>query len=477
MLNSHCQIQERHAHPYRWMIFTAMLLGEIMDVLDASILNVAGDSIREDFALSASHFEWAVSSYALSMGMFLIISGRLGDIYGRKLTLACGLAVFGLASAGCAAATSAEVLIIMRFIQGIAGALILPQGLSLLKECFNEQDLAKALAIFAPVLGAMSIAGPVLGGWIIDKDVFGLGWRAAVALNIPLTIVSLMIVVFCVDNRDVNAEKKNLDITGAMLMIVSCGMLVYPFLYGGIQNIGLSDAVIFAMSAFCFYLFYLHQKKMVLIGKVVLVEPGLFANHKIMIGMICMALFFSFFLGSQLAFTLLLQMSYGYDAALAGLSSLPLTVGTFLGAASSGAFLLKLIGGRILQLGSAIQILGFLLIGYEIQYQPECVDRITLMMFISGLGAGLVISSLISIIITEAKKEEIGSCSGLLSATQSISAVVGIAICTGLIMPDHAHSSSLLNYKNIVIIEGVAMTVFFMLATIFLSRYKITKKI
>src|SRR3546814_19247219 len=120
------------------------------------------------------------------MGASLIIAGRLGDIFGRRRMFLTAMTAFAFTSLLCAAAPTIGVLIAGRFRQGAAGALLLPQGFAMLRQVFAADELGKAMAIFGPMLGVAAIAGPVVGGAIVQADVFGLGWRFALAVNVPI---------------------------------------------------------------------------------------------------------------------------------------------------------------------------------------------------------------------------------------------------------------------------------------------------
>lgn len=148
---------------WRWLILAVMILAEIMDLLDASIVNVAGPDLERSLGAGSVGLQWVIGGYALTLGAGLVLGGRLGDRYGRRRMFLIGLAAFTVTSLLCAVAPNIESLIAFRLLQGTAGAMLLPQGLGLLRENFSGPELTKVFAIFGPVLGLGGIIGPVLG--------------------------------------------------------------------------------------------------------------------------------------------------------------------------------------------------------------------------------------------------------------------------------------------------------------------------
>src|SRR5215469_17601608 len=151
------------SHPRRWLILALILAAECMDLLDGTIVNVAAPTIREDLHSSASALQWVIGGYALAFAVGLITGGRLGDIYGRKRLFVIGSLGFVVASLSCAFAVSSEMLIACRMAQGFAAAMLIPQGLGILRSVFAPTDLGSAFAVFGPVIGGSAVLGPIIG--------------------------------------------------------------------------------------------------------------------------------------------------------------------------------------------------------------------------------------------------------------------------------------------------------------------------
>src|SRR4051794_14203047 len=149
---------------YRWVALFVILAVEVMDLLDALVTNIAGPVIRADLGGSYSLIQWLGASYTLAMSIGLLTGGRLGDIFGRRRMFLIGAAGFTLASLACGLAQTPGQLISARAVQGLFGAIMLPQGLGMIKQIFNPAEQAKAFGAFGPVMGLSSVGGPILAG-------------------------------------------------------------------------------------------------------------------------------------------------------------------------------------------------------------------------------------------------------------------------------------------------------------------------
>src|SRR5262249_42979393 len=163
--------------PRRWAGLVGILVAGVMDLLDATIVNVAAPSILRDLEATYAQFEWVVSGYVLGFAALLITGGRLGDIYGRKRIFLLGVAGFTVASALCGLAVSPAMLIAARFLEGARAGLMVPQILAIIHVPFPPQERGKVFGIWGGVLGSASVAGLVLGGVLVQWNLAGWGWR------------------------------------------------------------------------------------------------------------------------------------------------------------------------------------------------------------------------------------------------------------------------------------------------------------
>ncbi|WP_327387869.1 MFS transporter [Streptomyces sp. NBC_01207] len=220
------------AYRWRWLALTALLLGEAMNLLDATIVQVAAPAIHTDLGGSVSDVQWFTTAYTLPFAVLLITGGRLGDIAGRRRMFVAGTTGFMLASAACALAPTVSLLIAFRVVQGAAAAVIIPQTIGLIKTMFSGGEMAKALGSIGPVMGLAAVCGPVLGGVLTHADLFGSSWRAVFLVNVPLSVVVLAIAPKMLEDRAPN--RPTLDLTGTFLAVLGIGLVVYPLIAGDI---------------------------------------------------------------------------------------------------------------------------------------------------------------------------------------------------------------------------------------------------
>src|SRR4051812_28142836 len=170
----------------RWLVLAIVLVAEIMDLLDSTVITIAAPTVRAELGGSTATMQWWAAGYTLAFGVFMIIGGRLGDVFGRRRIFVVGIVGFTAASAACALAPSPDVLIATRVLQGGFGALLIPQGLGIIKTVFPPAEMGGAFAAFGPVMGLAAVGGPVLAGWLVSADLLGTGWGLIFLLNPPL---------------------------------------------------------------------------------------------------------------------------------------------------------------------------------------------------------------------------------------------------------------------------------------------------
>ncbi|QKW18420.1 MFS transporter [Kitasatospora sp. NA04385] len=415
---------------WRWLILVAMIVAEVMDLLDASIVNVAGPDLERSLGAGSVGLQWVIGGYALTLGAGLVLGGRLGDRHGRRTVFLIGLAAFTTASLLCALAPNTGTLIAFRLLQGAAGAMLLPQGLGLLRENFSGPELTKVFAVFGPVLGLGGIIGPVLGGFLIEGDFFGLGWRSVFLVNLPVGLAALVVAAKFVPEK-AGDRTVRVDLTGAALVVASCALLVLPLNQGQENGWPLWTWLCMAGSAVGFALFALQQRRAAAAGREPLVAPGLLRKPAFTVGLGGIALFFGGLVGTQLVLTLFLQIGRHFTAGEAGLGNLPLAVGTAIGGAVSGAFLADRIGRKVLQIGPLVQLTGAAVLWWELDGLDAAsfsIWDIAPGLAVAGVGAGLVIAALFGFVLAAVDDDEIGSASGVLSAVQAVGGSTGVAV-------------------------------------------------
>jgi EmrB/QacA subfamily drug resistance transporter len=447
--------------PRRWWILAVMLTAEIMDLLDSTIVNVAGPSLRRDLGASPSQLQWIIGGYALALGASLVLGGRLGDRYGRRTMFLIGLVSFTAASLLCAVAPSNDWLITFRLVEGVAAAMLLPQGFGLIRQAFPPEEFGKAFAVFGPVFGLGGILGPVVGGFIIQSNLFNIGWRNVFLVNIPIGIVATAL-AWRMLPRQSGDRAVSVDFISVFLVAGASGLLVLPLIQGQQAGWPLWTWLSFGVAAVGLVGFYLRNRQVAASGRAPLVDPTIFNYRSYTTGLGGLFLFFAGFTGVYLVVTLFLQIGERYSARDAALGNVPIALGTALGGMLSGAVLSEKFGRKVLQFGAIFQIVGaaLLLVGLRDITHFHLLQLVAGMV-VSGFGTGLVVAALFDTIISAISGNAVGSASGLLSAVQSVSSSVGVAVFgTAFFAGVTDHRSPVLGFRHALIIQIVFVSVF-----------------
>jgi EmrB/QacA subfamily drug resistance transporter len=454
---------------HRWLILGIVLAAEIMDLLDSTIVNVAGPSLKEKLGATPSALQWVIGGYTLTLGAGLVLGGRLADRYSRRNVFLIGLASFTLSSLLCAIAPNIQSLIAFRLLQGFAGAMVLPHVIGFIRDVFPPEELGNAFAIFGPVFGLGGILGPIIGGFIIDGNIASTGWRAVFLVNIPIGIVNIALAWKYLPKR-ASDHSINIDLLGSILIVVASGLLLLPLIQGQESGWPLWTFLSLGASVVGFAIFTVQQRWVISRKRTPLVDPDIFKARTYNLGLAGIFIFFAGFTGVYLIITLFLQIGERYSARGAGIANIAIALGTAIGGALSGAVLADKFGTRVLQFGAIAQISGALLLFFALpDMQSFNFWHIAPGMLVSGFGTGLVVAALFDAILLAIKDELVGSASGVLSAIQSIASSVGVAIF-GTIFFNQVTSGQIdKGFRNAALLQ-IGLVSIFLVITFFLPK-------
>ena len=215
-----------------WLGFLVVLAASVMDLLDSTIAQTAAPAIRRDLGGSYAALEWISAAYTLAMAVTLLLGSRLGDLFGRRRVLLVGIGGFVAASALCSLARSPGVLIAGRALQGAVAAVMVPQGFGLIRELFGDEGQQKAFGVFGPVMGLAAVAGPLVGGALVNLNLAGTGWRAIFLVNVPIGLLAIQAGRRYLPRSAPSAPGAGLDVPSIALAIGGGFALVYPLIEG-----------------------------------------------------------------------------------------------------------------------------------------------------------------------------------------------------------------------------------------------------
>jgi EmrB/QacA subfamily drug resistance transporter len=414
--------------PGRWKSLAVILAAAFLVGLDFFIVNVSIPAIRSDLNATFAEVQFVIASYGLTYAVLLISGGRLGDVYGRKRMFIWGASAFTAASVLCGLAPSPVFLIAARALQGVAGALVFPQVLSIMQVTFPISERAKAFGLFGTVIGTSSFSGNVLGGLLVSADFMGLGWRPIFLINLPLGVLTILAAArFVKESRSPKARR--LDLGGVALLTGALALLLYPLIQGRESGWPLWSFLCMAASLPALALFVIYEKRVMRRGGSPLVELDLFHDRIFVIGLISGVCFFSGAAAFFLISTVFLQNGLGYSPSQAGFTFAWFAI-AFLLSSLSTIRVQPLLGSRIINLGAAMMAAGLMLLLWLTAYLGEALTMLNVapVLLIYGAGQGFVMPTLISTILINIRGHDAGSASGVLSTVQQLSFATGVAV-------------------------------------------------
>lgn len=410
--------------PLRWIVFAVVFAANLMDIFDATIVNVAGPAIHDDLGGGPSTLQWLSAGYTLAFAVLLIAGARLGDILGRRRLFLVGSAGFTIFSALCAVAPDVTVLIVFRVLQGAFGALMIPQGFGLMRQVFDDDEFDKATGLFGPVMGLPLLAAPIVAGLLVDADLWGTSWRLVFLINVPIGVVCFALAVKALPRGATHAGLK-LDYLGVWLVGLALVALIYPLIQG--QPDGW-PAWTFVLLGLGLALLYAFVRRTFRRRDDALIEPSLLRNRTYLSGLAVSLALFGAFSGLLLTVSLYGQLGEGWSPVHAGLTLTPMVVGMVVGMIG-GTMLVARLGRHVLHLGLLVIAAGAITLALTVAGTASASswDLVPGLVLV-GAGAGASIGQLFQFILASVGMREVGSASGVLEATQQLSTSLGVAV-------------------------------------------------
>jgi EmrB/QacA subfamily drug resistance transporter len=421
-------VHEDAPDPGRWSSLAVVLTGAFLAALDFFIVNVSIPAIRTSLKATFAEVQLIIASYGLTYAVFLISGGRLGDIYGRRKLFVWGVAAFTAASALCGIAPSPVFLIVARALQGIAGALLFPQVLSIIQVTFPQRERATAFGFFGTVIGLSSFAGNAVGGVLVSADVFHLGWRPIFLINLPIGLLTIAFAEKFVKESS-SPKARRLDLGGVAILTVALTLLLYPLIQGREAGWPAWAFICFIACIPVLLVFIQFEKRITARGGSPLIELSLFHNPVFVLGLCSGVCFFSGAAAFFLISTIFLQNGLGYSPRHAGLTFLWFAI-AFLGSSLASVRVQPIIGSRIINLGVALMITGLAGLLWITSSRGIALTSLNLapVLLVYGTGQGFVMPTLINTVLINIKGHDAGSASGVLTTVQQASFATGVAV-------------------------------------------------
>jgi EmrB/QacA subfamily drug resistance transporter len=406
-------------------ILLLLSLVQFMDILDASILNIALPSIKNDLGFSQQGLQWVVNGYILTYGGFLLLGGRMADLLGRRLMLVTGLIVFAGSSLTGGLAHSESLLVGARFAQGLGAAMLSPAALSSLTSTFRStRDRNTALGVWAAVSGIGGAAGALFGGLLTE----GPGWRWVLFVNAPFSALAFVGAFALLKKERIRARLGNFDALGALL--VTGGMLLLVYSLVKAPNVGwgatrtIAGLAVAAMILLAFVANELRVRNPLLPLSILRVRGVGVADATQLVAV-------AGFLPMFFFLTLYMQTVLGYSPIQTGLAYLPLT-GAFIIAASISSQLFARIGTKPIILVGAVIAAGGLYWLSRIPVDGSYVSDILPGLLVASVGLGGVFTGATTAANAGVEQEKAGLAAGLLNTGTQLGGALGLAILSAL---------------------------------------------
>ncbi len=401
-------------------VLAAAIVGSSMAFIDGTVVNVALPAIQAELHATAFQAQWVVESYALFLAALLLVGGSLGDHFGRRRIFATGVALFALASVGCAMAGDVRHLIIARAVQGVGGAMLVPGSLALISASFPEKERGRAIGTWSGFSGITAAIGPVAGGFLVDHY----SWIWAFLINAPMAIVVLLIVWRRVPESRGGDTAARLDLWGAALATVALGGIVYAFIEAPTQgwaSVPVIVALILGIGAsVAFVIVELRVSSPML--PLSLLRIGNFGGANLLTLLLYAALG-----GGLYFFPLNLIQVQGYSATVAGAALLPFILIMFSLSGWAGQ-LVDRFGPRLpLVIGPSIAAVGFALFavpGVGVNYWTAFFPAVVVL----GFGMVVTVAPLTTTVMNSVGPDLAGIASGVNNAVSRTAAVLAIAV-------------------------------------------------
>ncbi|MFQ6330862.1 MFS transporter [Nocardia sp. CWNU-33] len=411
-------------------ILAVILTGQFMAVLDASIVNVAIPSIRTSLHTSGSALQLIVAGYVIAYAVLLVTGARLGDRFTQRRTFIVGLAVFTVASFACGLAWNEVTLIVFRFLQGVGAAAMVPQIMTLIQRNFTGNARAKALSTYSAIISGGMVVGQVVGGLIVNADLWGSSWRGVFLVNVPIGVVLLLVAPRVLPSDTARFDRK-LDLAGLAMLTVSVLLLVLPMVLGHEQNWPLWTWITLGASVIGVAVFIAIERAVAVRGGEPLFAQRVLRAPGLVLTAATLFVIMATFGGWMFVMAIHLQSTLGYSALHAGLLFIPMGV-TFALASLNWERIPHRFHAAMIPLGLVLGAATMVTLGVLLRNGADFGPLPLTIFGIQGIGFGLAFSPLMTRTLAKIPMSLAADASGILVTSVQLGIVVGIA-CFGTI--------------------------------------------
>jgi EmrB/QacA subfamily drug resistance transporter len=443
-----------------------------MIMLDTTVVNVALESIRDDFAVDIAKLEWVINAYTLSYAVLLLLGGKLADLFGRRLIFMSGLTIFTVSSLVCGLAGNADVLVAARGAQGVGAALMLPATLAIITYAFEPHERGAAFGIWAGASGLGLALGPLIGGIIVGQT----DWRWIFYVNIPIGIIGLVAAWIIIPESKDPSEERSFDVPGFVTSGIALVTLTYALIESNSEGWGSTLIVtLFIVSAVAFVAFLFIEARQ----RLPMVDLNLFRNTTFAAANVVAMIVFGYAVAVLFVMSLYLQIVLGYSPLKTGAAFLPLTL-MLLPVSPAAGKLTDKFGARW-PMAVGIALMGVMLIMLSTADESSSVGDFVLPFILGGIGFAATMAPNTTAVLGSVDPAKAGVASGILNTFRQVGAVLGIAVggalldrhLTGLVPGSPPFKTAYVDGMEEVFIVGAIVMFVAALATVaFVRRHR-----
>jgi EmrB/QacA subfamily drug resistance transporter len=450
-----------------------ILVASFMALFDVFVVNVAAPDIQRSVDASAGELQLVIGGYAFTYAAFLVTGGRLGDRLRYRSMFTVGMIVFTLASVGCGLSQTPVQLVLARLAQGLGAAVMVPQVLALITALFPVDERRRALAWFGVTIGLGAIAGQVLGGALVDADLFGWGWRTVFFVNLPIGVVTVALGLRLLPGTR-SAARPQLDLGGVLAVAASLGLALVPLTLGRTEGWPLWMIALLCAAAPAFALAVRYEAGLARAGGQPVLDLSLFRARSFSAGMVVNAGMFAYYGSVLLGLTLFLQVGLGLSPLEAGLSFAPLGVSFAITSLVAQPVIARH-GARAVSAGLVVALaaLAGLLLDVHLSGDATSPARLAPLFFAIGIGNGFVMPALIGASLSDVPPQKAGAAAGTLATSQQFATAAGVAALSEIFfaaLGSHPTEHGYVHAIQVVLAVDVGLVAACFLASRFLPR-------
>ena len=401
------------------LILVAAILGTTVVTVDSTVVNVALPAIEEDLGGGLAGQQWTANAYLVTLSSLLLIGGSLGDIFGERRVFALGVAGFGVTSLACAVAPTIEILVVARALQGVAGAVLTPAALAVIVANFAPDERGKAVGAWTAWGGMGTVLGPLIGGQLVDA----VSWRWIFAINVPIVIGTLFLILRVVPQARERDPDARVDVVGALLCAFGLAGITYGLIEQPLRGWGHPMVAIPLIGGVLLFAGFLLWEART---RTPMLPLSLFKRHNFTFGNIET---FAMYGGLGLLFfflVLFLQQVAGWSATAAGTATIPVTVLMFLLSMRFGALADRYGPRFFMGVGPLVAAAGlalFLRLDADVNYLTDLLPAL----LVFGVGLSMTVAPLTSTVLADADESNAGIASGVNNAIARVASLIAIA--------------------------------------------------